>query len=117
LKKIKQEPLNYFCDTYKTNFIFCVGMPEKQFLKYAKDTFNYERDLLGDGLCLEIGGDYVEFYVIWVRKRNMFPELAHECLHAAMYLFDNKGIKYDGDNSEQLAYFVEKLTRVGIGKD
>lgn len=35
--------------------------------------------------------------------------LIHEIVHAALDIFDHKGVKYNGDNDEHLAYFIEWL--------
>jgi RNase adaptor protein for sRNA GlmZ degradation len=33
--------------------------------------------------------------------------LVHEIVHCALDIFDFKGVKYNGDNDEHLAYFIE----------
>jgi len=52
-------------------------------------------------------------YIIAMANMNKTPlrlaQLAHECLHVALYVLDEHGVKYDGDNSEQLNYYHQWL--------
>jgi len=106
----------YYCDTYKCEFFFYVGVKPSVFCADIKSRFGDKRqpESLGDGLCLELSNEFnCVAYVIWTRFKKMQPELAHECLHATMFLFENRGIKIDPNNSEPTCYMVEKLMRVG----
>jgi hypothetical protein len=108
----------YHCDTYKCDFFFYNGVKPDVFCKDIADRFGDDRqpNSLGDGLCLELRNNHngAVAYVIWVRFKNMYAELAHECLHATMFLFERRGIKIDPNNSEPTCYMVEKLMRVAI---
>jgi hypothetical protein len=59
---------------------------------------------------------YTRRYICIVRdcmtsKAERWHTLVHEAVHCALSIFDDKGVKYSGDNDEQLAYFVEWLCR------
>lgn len=70
---------------------------------------------MGDGVCLEIKkSDNSRGYVIWTRNKSKASVLSHECTHAAMYLFDSLGIKYNSDFSEHFTYYVENLINIGM---
>lgn len=46
---------------------------------------------------------------MWVRRKNDYPSLAHECIHAANYGLKARGVKISTSNDETLAYLVEWL--------
>lgn len=101
---------HFFCEKYKLNFYIYRGWAVSKFLKIAKDEYGYERHPyeMGDAVCLKLTSNDI---VIWTRKRNMIPEIAHEAVHAANFIFMQKGILYARDNDEHFAYYVEWIVR------
>lgn len=63
-----------------------------------------DRDISGSGLTICSGR---KFPLVWMRSRR--PDIvAHEMIHAVMYLFSNMGIdKITDDNEELFAYYVD----------
>ena len=94
------------------NYYFFIGWKESDFLKYARKNYNYERDSLGDGLCIEVvhsGNCYG--YAVWTRKGADIATLAHEIIHAANFALERRGIDIRDSDGETLAYYVEYLMR------
>lgn len=114
------KPVYYHCSTFNINFYFHIGWSVEDFAAYAKKSYNYVRNSeYGDGTCLPLGdkgSDHSTAYAIWIRNKNAHSILAHECLHAALFIFDDIGVKYDGDNSEALCYLLDSLMRESKGK-
>lgn len=56
---------------------------------------------------------------LWVEERHIFVgvfndnsgTIAHECVHAAVYILDDAGIPIYGNNHEALTYLVGHLVR------
>jgi len=80
--------------------------------KRYNHNYNYERSMY-DGRTIAYSNGVVTDYIIAMANVNKTPlrlaQLSHECLHVALYVLDNHGVKYDGDNSEQLNYYHQWL--------
>ena len=78
---------------------------EQKRIKVAKS------EIINDttAMCFEIqeAKDNTYFYIIWLEKGKDFYSLVHECIHLVKHIFVNRGIKFDANNDEQIAYYHE----------
>ncbi len=48
---------------------------------------------------------------VWIQKKGDFDVLAHELIHVISALLETRGIKFDPDNDEPIAYLMTWLFR------
>lgn len=109
---MKPKIIHYYCELYRMNFYFCVGWTAEQFQKEMLKRFGYTPEMGGAaGKTIEWvpddGGQTLIW--VWVKKKNDYACLAHECIHAAHFCLKGRGIKPDFDNDEPVAYLVTIL--------
>lgn len=102
---------DYYCEMYKIQYHFFNGTSVESFLNFMNKKFKFKpKDNLGDGLTVEfVDEEGFVFTVIWVRKKNDYPVVAHECCHAAMNHADSRGLLLK--DGEAICYIVENLYR------
>lgn len=104
----------YFYDeVYAQNILFCVGTQEAT-KKYIKKCYDLDLDFKGDegGKCFGVRGYGIIIWMPMFKKDPIYLGiLAHEILHAVLFIFDIAGVKVDADNSEPTAYLMESYTR------
>ena len=96
-------------DIFKCSVVVWVGDPVRMVRELSKEGFRFpvdfpESDALS-GSTLGIRGEPDK--VIWLKRMDM-PSLAHEAVHAASMVCEDKGIK----DEEVLSYLVEHIVRV-----
>lgn len=114
------KPKYYYDHTWRENYYFCIGWAEPDFIKYIKQQFGYTVTTdKANGKCIEWFHDNgASGYVIWTRFKSgkkLYPALAHECAHAALFSLTNRGVKLDANNSEPITYLIEALIKQAIG--
>lgn len=119
MKKLKNDmkPKFHYDNCWRANFWFCLGWNQDAFAFYIKKQFDHEIS------TKPVNGKTIEFFdkgnhicVVWTRKKRDIPSLVHECLHAAIFTLDMRGVKFDVDNHEPLTYLVESLVRKALEK-
>ena len=119
---MKYQVVHIFDEVYRTNIYY---LPKSNCLvlsDFTKRQFGAEEEEKSgyDGRTLGYRKDGVVSYVIAMAETNKTPkrlsQLAHECLHASLYILEDHGVQYDGDNSEQLTYHVQWLFRKCLEK-
>lgn len=117
MAKKNRKPIAYICDIYKAHYYFCVNWPRSDFKAYIKNVLSHEKDLDGiSGCCLSIESPYG--YVIWTDttdKRYKNKALMHECIHAACFTLDRRGVNHDWPVCEPLTYLAENLFFQALG--
>lgn len=53
---------------------------------------------------------------IWVKDKKDYSALAHECVHAANFTLDNRGVLPSFENDEVQAYLVGLLVTKALSK-
>lgn len=102
---------------YKTSFYFWHA-PESRMLARVREHGHAMEEHDGAGRMLSyrhLGRLVVH---VWIRPdydlsdADVVANVAHECLHAALEVFEAIGVKdVDGASQEALAYYVEMLVR------
>ena len=101
---------------WKQHFYFCIGWKDEDVQRWLKKVWKYETNLsYSSGKTLHAFAGNSDMVLIWTRKRS-FPQVAHECVHAANFTLKERGYKVVQDNDESLAYFVEELCKQAIKK-
>ena len=105
--KSKYKPFISFQDNiYKVTFLFLIS-DEDTFKKACLKYFKKEPE------CYGIAGKFVAWChedgtqrpTLWLRTWQ--DDIAiHECIHAAIWVLTNRGVKFDYDNDETIAYYV-----------
>lgn len=96
---MKRVPYHFYSDLYFQNFFFCPGWKKTQVEKF----FNIELDPSCRGVTLITDRGIV----IWIESKDLYGCLAHEAVHAAKFLFKQKGVISSNENDEPLAYLVQ----------
>ena len=95
----KKIPHHFYCELYYQNFYFCMGWKRSEIKSY----FNIEIDEIAKGSTISTHGGVI----IWIDSKESLGALAHESVHAAKFLFAQKGIISSNENDEPLAYMVQ----------
>lgn len=89
-------------DVYDIDVTFFIGRPVSEPNKYmGHEVMKSDRK----GNCSFNGKEVV----LWVRYKYDHPTIAHECVHAAMFILDSCGVEISQKNDEALAYLVEYI--------
>ena len=114
------KPVFYFCDLWRTNYYFFLGWKWPVYKRYVQKKWdrewNQEEEPAGKSIIITgpIGFWAVS---IWINKKNNFPTLAHECLHAANWTLDRAGVNPSFSNDEVQTYLMTNLIRKALGED
>jgi hypothetical protein len=105
------KPIKYYNETWQEDFEFYIGVSGQDFenamqSKYGKSVQTKSADgytvVTPDVICL------------WTRHKSgphFIEVLAHECIHAAGFCLDRKGVEASWHNDEPLTYLVSVLIR------
>jgi hypothetical protein len=96
---MKRQPHHFYSDLYFQNFYFCPGWKKTELQK--RFAVELDESCRGVTMVTEIG------IVIWIEEQDLLGSLAHECVHAAKFLFKQKGVISSNENDEPLAYLVQ----------
>ena len=77
-------PFHFYSDLYYENFYFCSAWTRSE----IRDYFKIELADNAKGVTLSTPNGII----IWVESKEMLSCLAHEAVHAAKFLFNQKGI-------------------------
>lgn len=107
---IKSKDNRPFCwwaynDLYEINIYLVQGQEKKMIQTWP----NIERGSENSGYCF-LNNDNQP--VIWLPKRTEPCVFAHECVHVVSEIMKAKGIDYDVDNDEPIAYLHSWLFNV-----
>lgn len=92
-------PYHFYCDLYYMNFYFCMGWKKSDMKSY----FNADLDETARGTTISTPSGVI----IWIDSSDSLGALAHESVHAAKFVFSQKGVLASNDNDEPLAYLVQ----------
>lgn len=95
----KKTPVHFYSDLYFMNFYFCPGWTREEMRSWFG--VELEQHCYGIMIPLDTG------IAIWIDKVEKTGGLVHECVHAANYLFEQKGIRISTKNDEAQAYLVQ----------
>lgn len=104
--------LNITDPIYNTDIVVCQGSLEafnKWCLKNFKDEVDTDK-AAGKFVALIHKVTGAERLIIWFEKYDE-SVILHECLHCAIYLLNNRGIKINSKNDEPFCYYAEWLFR------
>lgn len=106
-----RKPKKWTCSLYDYTVHFMVGWPEKEAEEYMKKKYQYTidfRSFSGQHIKLDNGES-----VIWTYpkdgKKYYYCCLVHECIHAAAYCLDWRGIGPQWPKCEPLTYLADKI--------
>lgn len=93
-----------FNQTYEINYYLIISQKKK-----VVGTWPFaEGHVENDGFCFyNSSGDIV----IWLSKKDNLDTLAHELIHAISETCKARGIEYDEDNDEHIAFLMSWLFR------
>lgn len=97
---------HFYSDLYKENIYLMAGFSVKQVQEYW-DEFAVPRGV--HGKCFELKSDKNDGVFIWLKtnKKTDAEFLVHECIHAASYILDSRGVEISAKNDEALAYLSQ----------
>ena len=113
-------PKFYWDPTWMENFWFFLGWTPGQTNSYLMKHWKIDPiQFGGDGKCIRFENDEGKSAIaIWTRRKPNNPidlsVLAHECVHAAHFLLDCRGVKADFKNDEVEAYLVQALMKAAL---
>lgn len=104
--------LHIYEPMYRINFYYILATTQPDFCKILNDELNIEMEPKHD---LSFVGRFVtakkagtEVGIIWTSNRN--PEfIAHECLHAAFWTMESRGIVLSYSSEEAFTYMLQFL--------
>jgi hypothetical protein len=99
---------------FMVNFYVIIGVPEGEAKRRFK-RMGIELDTKGTaGRFLATRRDGNEIGIIWSQDKGVY--LVHECLHAAVWALDLRGIPVTVENDEVAAYYQMWLCKSARGK-
>ena len=108
------KPKHIYDTLYGTNFYVSRNVPYSYFYQQVNKYWgNFkDQDKNIQGKCIKNDNN-----TIWLwTKHNDFGILAHECLHAVCYAFEDKGIVLSEDSEEAFTYYLQWLIDRILGK-
>lgn len=117
MKKIR--PKHYYCELFQANVWFYLGSSVESTMDHLKKYWICEPNLINDGHL----GKAIEFQseankrciVIWTKyplsNKQIYPTLAHECVHAANMILERAGVQTSYLNDEPHAHLVGLLMK------
>ena len=118
-KKVKEsiKPMWNYCELYKMNFYFHLEWKEDEMIKYTAEHYDHKTEFNCAGKCMFIvKKSGVTGIVIWIKSKKDIAALAHECVHAANWTLEDRGIDIRDSQAETIAFLVEYLMNVALGK-
>lgn len=114
------KPRYYYCNTYRQCFYFLIGAKPQAVVKFIKDKFDIDYDGVFDAAkCIEVTSPKGNALVIWTWRKlkdpRLGPDLSHECLHAANYTLESRGVIASFKNDEPQAYLLTELMEQALG--
>lgn len=103
------KPNFYFDELFMQNFWFFHAWEPAKVNRYMKKRFkeDFDTEFLGDGKTILYRPEKLSpLIMIWIKKKNDFPVIAHEAVHAANFCLDLAGVSPDFRNDETQAYLV-----------
>lgn len=109
-----KKPYWFFNDTYFANVYFFPGRTSEDVQAFIQRQFgfHYEKQMSGDGRCIEVENDSGSWgLIIQTRHQDFSPAslaaLAHECLHATNNILRRVGVRIEiGENDEAQTYLL-----------
>lgn len=99
-------------DVFKCTVVVWVGDPVRMVRELSKEGFRFPRDFPEgkalSGSTLGVRGEPDK--VLWLKRMDV-SALAHEAVHAASMVCEDKGIR----DEEVLSYLVEHIVRMVLG--
>jgi hypothetical protein len=95
---MKRRPHHFYCEIYFQNFYFCPGWKRKD----VETFFGVSIMEDANGVTLASGNGII----IWIESTDDLDALCHESIHAAKFLFGQKGVLPSNENDEPLAYLA-----------
>jgi len=131
MKTLKHK--HWYDEIYDVHYVFLLNISKdsqvneilkknyKHTYKYYKEQKNNHNVSIENSSGKNIQSRYRQ--IILVRKMKKYDHaiwygiLAHECLHAMLYIFNDRGVKNDGTGyNEHFTYYLESLIRKSLEK-
>jgi len=109
---MKVNPIKYYCELYNVHYEFYIGISLSTYNKitYKKYGYNLIDDLSIRGHCSYCVDKSKNFIIsIWVPDKKDLSAVVHECVHAANFTLESRGVKPCFDNDEPQAYLVQLI--------
>lgn len=105
-----KEMKKIYIDLYKAPIYYLTNVPEEIAKKrFSHFGFNpHWHGSVGKSMSCEFENGNI-IYGCYLKDKKDFAVLAHEALHIAFFIFQDRGIKFDIENSEPLNYLVEYI--------
>lgn len=117
---MKKKPTRYVCPIYKIAYEFFIGWTWVEYIAYMDKYFKKHQE------AHDSGGNFAghcSFYeemglcLIFVRQKNNYATIAHECLHAANRTLHSRGWGPELLNDEPQALLMGSLMRAALGQN
>lgn len=119
MKKLSELKLDIPIFNFDIDFRFCKLSKVKDILKNEYDVICSD-DLNGaGGACFNLEAEYGISNTLMIAIEDFFDDdqaqslsiLTHECLHAAMMIIANRGMKVNQNNDELVAYLQQYIIK------
>ena len=115
-----RKPKLWYCEIYKIRYEFCVGWTAQQFHKFYTKELNGQIPLeqleQTSGRCVEYQNpDGIAIWVDENDKKYHHRTLMHECIHAAAFTLNSRGVGIDWPICEPLTYLAENIFYKAMG--
>jgi hypothetical protein len=97
----KKYPHHFYCEIFFQNFYFCNGWKRDEMRSF----FGVDIGENDKGVTMSAP----DGIIIWIESDKYIGALVHESVHAAKFLFSQKGVQASTENDEPLAYMVQYI--------
>jgi len=108
-KKKQQIKFKFLCPIFGVEVCLNLGEIDKDnppTIFGAEYTPNGDSSAETTTIISEKNGEKIEVgYHVWVKDKTDYHSMVHETLHLVKRILDKKGIPFDGDNEELIAYY------------
>ena len=116
----------FYSDQWGAKVVFFAG-DKDDFVSYMREKYHFNYQYGWDANCcglsckmLSAKDEHVTGYVIWMPKFDFtideYVSLAHECIHTAAKILDDRGVTYYDDAKEALTYTFDAIYRFFLNK-
>lgn len=109
MSKNQKTKFKFMCPIFEIEIILYLG-DKKQIKEYSLD-YNVMKNSLAECLLYSDEDNNPLGLVIWIKNKTDYHSMVHETLHLVRRIFEIKGIPFDSDNDEIIAYYQNYWVR------
>jgi len=109
MPKKQKTKFKFICPVFRVEVILALGDMKK--IKEFSADYSLHEDSIGECLLITSEDDTPRGFVIWIKDKIDYNSMVHETLHLVKRIFQIKGVPFNSDNDEIIAYYQNYWVR------